>query len=232
MNNILSCTDLHKSYYQAGVELKILDGINLQIKPGETVSIVGSSGSGKSTLLHILAGLDKMSSGEVVIDGQTLSHLNDNQVCNLRNQKLGFIYQFHHLLPEFTALENVLMPLLISGQDSIENRDFAKHLLDRMGLSKRSTHYPAQLSGGERQRVAIARAIINNPKIVFADEPTGNLDNHTGSQVLDIFFKLQEEVKTSLIVVTHDHAVAAMAQTHYRLYNGVISVEVPTTHTL
>lgn len=225
MNNniILECNNLSKVYKQGDNQLKILDGINLKVKTGETVSIMGSSGSGKSTLLHLLAGLDKVTHGEVILDNKKLQQLNDNQICKLRNANLGFIYQFHHLLPEFNALENVLMPLIIGGRVNPSDKELALELLDKLGLSKRHTHYPAQLSGGERQRVAIARAIINNPKLVFADEPTGNLDNQTSNQVLEIFFKLQEELHTSLVVVTHDIEVAKKTQTQYRLHNGSIT---------
>ncbi len=225
MNNniILECNNLSKIYKQGDNQLKILNEINLQVRIGETVSIVGSSGSGKSTLLHLLAGLDKVTYGEVILDNQKLQQLNDNQVCKLRNANLGFIYQFHHLLPEFNALENVLMPLVIGSKVSHEDTQLALDLLGKLGLSKRQTHYPSQLSGGERQRVAIARAIVNNPKVVFADEPTGNLDNQTSNQVLDIFFKLQEELHTSLVVVTHDLEVARKTQTQYRLHNGTLT---------
>jgi lipoprotein-releasing system ATP-binding protein len=222
---VLICNNLHKSYLSADTILPILQGVNLEVGFGETISIVGSSGSGKSTLLHILAGLDQATSGEIIIDGHILNGLNDDQVCTIRNQKLGFIYQFHHLLPEFTAYENVLMPLLIHGSVSAANKEFAKHILERLGLAKRFLHYPSQLSGGERQRVAIARAVINNPKLIFADEPTGNLDNHTGSQVLEVFFALQKELQTSLIMVTHDPAVAALTQSSYRLKDGLLHLE-------
>ncbi len=220
MSNVLSCQKLYKSFKQGGVELNILNGIDFQVAAGETVSITGSSGSGKSTLLHLLAGLDKATSGEIIINGNDFSKLNDNQICAIRNQNLGFIYQFHHLLPEFTALENVLMPIMISGYISEAKRNHALELLSRLGLSKRTKHFPGQLSGGERQRVAIARAVVNSPSIVFADEPTGNLDNQTSNQVLEIFFKLQEELKTSLVIVTHDSEIAAKATKRYRLHDG------------
>ncbi len=220
MSNVLSCQKLYKNFKQGGVELNILNGIDFQVAAGETVSITGSSGSGKSTLLHLLAGLDKATSGEIIINGNDFSKLNDNQICAIRNQNLGFIYQFHHLLPEFTALENVLMPIMISGYISEAKRNHALELLSRLGLSKRTKHFPGQLSGGERQRVAIARAVVNSPSIVFADEPTGNLDNQTSNQVLEIFFKLQEELKTSLVIVTHDSEIAAKATKRYRLHDG------------
>jgi lipoprotein-releasing system ATP-binding protein len=241
VDNILECRQLCKTYTQ-GVKdrLTILNGVDLTVSVGETVSIIGSSGSGKSTLLHILAGLDQPSSGEIILDGQSMRGLNDNQICSIRNTKLGFIYQFHHLLPEFTAIENVLMPLFIrknqnnphgqaqnaqdqNGQDPRDQENYARHILTRLGLASRVNHYPAQLSGGERQRVAIARAVINNPKLIFADEPTGNLDNQTGHSVLDILFELQAELKTSLIIVTHDLEVAAKTQTQYRLHNGILN---------
>ena len=233
MNLLLTCNNICKTYTQgARDKLTILNGINLSVAVGETVSIVGSSGSGKSTLLHILAGLDRASSGEIILDGQSMSGLTDTQICQIRNTKLGFIYQFHHLLPEFTAIENMLMPLSIrnnSGNTNIYNKqnnqhkEYAIHLLTRLGLVNRANHYPSQLSGGERQRVAIARAIINNPKLIFADEPTGNLDNQTAHSVLDVFFELQTELKTSLIMVTHDIEVASKTRTHYRLHNGVLN---------
>ncbi len=220
MSNVLSCHQLYKTFNQGGVDLNILNGIDFQVTLGETVSITGSSGSGKSTLLHLLAGLDKATSGEIVINGNDFSKLNDNQICAIRNQNLGFIYQFHHLLPEFTALENVLMPIMIGGYVSESKRNHALELLNRLGLSRRTKHFPGQLSGGERQRVAIARAVVNNPSIVFADEPTGNLDNQTSNHVLDIFFKLQEELKTSLVIVTHDNEIAAKTSRRYRLHDG------------
>lgn len=224
-SQVLVCSELYKSYSQGGVELQILSGINFEVEYGQTVSIVGSSGSGKSTLLHVLAGLDHATSGEIILDGSLIGALSDKEICKLRNKKLGFIYQFHHLLPEFTALENTLIPLMISKTVTKTDIDFARSLLDRLGLGNRLNHYPSQLSGGERQRVAITRAVINNPRLIFADEPTGNLDNHTGSQVLEVFFKLQQELKTSLIIVTHDIAVASLTSVCYRLRDGILFKE-------
>lgn len=221
---IVSANELFKIFIQGNVELKILSGVNLNVSIGETVSITGSSGSGKSTLLHLLAGLDRATSGEILVNGNNFAKLNDNQICQIRNQHLGFIYQFHHLLPEFTALENVLMPIMISRRVKLSDKNHAIELLARMGLYNRTTHYPGQLSGGERQRVAIARAVINNPLVVFADEPTGNLDNYTSNTVLEIFFKLQQELKTSLIMVTHDIAVAVKTHTQYKLHNGILTL--------
>ena len=220
-NHILCCKNLTKVYKQDDNSLVILDSINFAVDTGETISIVGSSGSGKSTLLHLLAGLDKPTSGDIFINNTLINNLNDNKLCAIRNMNLGFIYQFHHLLPEFTALENVTMPLIIGGykiDKALKSR--AVDILKVLGLGSRLNHYPAQLSGGERQRVAIARAVINNPKLVFADEPTGNLDNQTSNQVLEIFFQLQKELKTSLVIVTHDLTIAQKTQKQYQLYNG------------
>jgi lipoprotein-releasing system ATP-binding protein len=222
-NNVLICQNLNKSYKQGENQLNILNNINLEVSYGETVSIVGSSGSGKSTFLHLLSGLDKANSGTIILDNEQISNQSDIKVCSIRNHKVGFIYQFHHLLPEFTATENILMPILINGSISKIKKDFALELLDNLGLANRATHYPSQLSGGERQRVAIARAVINNPKIVFADEPTGNLDNQTANQVLEIFFTLQRDLGTSLVVVTHDLDIAKKTMTSYRLHAGELS---------
>ena len=226
-SKILVCNQVCKSYIQGENCLDILNGINLEVNYGETVSIVGSSGSGKSTFLHILSGLDKATSGEIYLDNESISNKSDSKICQIRNNKVGFIYQFHHLLPEFTALENVLMPILIKGAIGHKDRKRALEILDQIGLAARINHYPAQLSGGERQRVAIARAVINNPKIVFADEPTGNLDNHTGNQVLEIFLRLQKELNTSLVIVTHDSDIAAKTMTQYRLHNGTLTIQTP-----
>lgn len=222
---ILTCKNICKTYMQGENKLEILQNINLEVSCGETVSIVGSSGSGKSTFLHILSGLDKASSGEIYLDGDKISNEADSKICQIRNKKVGFIYQFHHLLPEFTAIENVLMPILIKGNIVNQDRKLATEILAQIGLANRISHYPAELSGGERQRVAIARAVINNPKIVFADEPTGNLDNQTGNQVLEIFLRLQKELNTSLVIVTHDNEIAAKAMTRYRLHNGTLVIE-------
>lgn len=231
MNNyatLLNCSALTKSFPQLGGEpLEIFKDINLELNPGETISIVGSSGSGKTSLLQILAGLDTASDGKVTVCDKDLAALNQNELCQLRNQNLGFIYQFHHLLPEFTALENIMMPLIISNQDTEDKKKYGEYILGRIGLDKRMSHYPNQLSGGERQRVAIARAIINNPKIIFADEPTGNLDNATAHQVLDVFFDLQEELRTSIIIVTHDYEIAKKTKKIYQLHNGQLTLTNP-----
>jgi lipoprotein-releasing system ATP-binding protein len=220
-NEVLNCHNINKSFKNMnGDELQILNNINFVIKSGETNSIVGSSGSGKTSLLQILAGLDTPTSGKVIVCDKDISKLTDNQLCLLRNQKLGFIYQFHHLLPEFTALENTLIPATINNTNNKATQEYAKYILNKLNLSKRLEHFPNQLSGGERQRVAIARAVINQPQIVFADEPTGNLDNHTSEQVLEVFFELQQELKTSLVIVTHDTEIAKRTQNRYCLHNG------------
>lgn len=224
-NIILDCQNICKSFKNtAGDELKILNDISFTIRNGETNSIVGSSGSGKTSLLQILAGLDKPTSGQVVITKKNIAQLPDNALCQLRNQQLGFIYQFHHLLPEFTALENILIPTIIGNNNQKESEEYAKYILNKTNLYSRMEHYPNQLSGGERQRVAIARAVINKPQIVFADEPTGNLDNQTAEQVLEVFFELQEELKTSLIIVTHDTKIAKQAKNQYCLHNGNLTI--------
>lgn len=227
MSNVLSCRNLGKSFPQADAPaLEIFKNVSFELSSSETISIVGSSGSGKTSLLQILAGLDTASDGRVIVCGEDITTLNQNELCKIRNQNLGFIYQFHHLLPEFTALENTLMPLIIAGHDNQQRHEYAEYILGRLGLAKRLKHYPSQLSGGERQRVAIARAVVNQPKIVFADEPTGNLDNTTAHKVLDIFFELQQELKTSLIIVTHDTAIAAKTQKIYQLHNGQLSANL------
>ena len=224
-DNILSCRHLAKWFPQADEpNLEIFKDVSFELASAETISIVGSSGSGKTSLLQILAGLDAASDGRVIVCGEDVTQLNQNQLCQLRNKNLGFIYQFHHLLPEFNALENTLMPLVIGGKNDAAAHDHAKYILNSLGLGQRLNHYPSQLSGGERQRVAIARAVVNNPKIIFADEPTGNLDNTTAHQVLEVFFKLQQELKTSLIIVTHDTTIAAKTQHQYSLHNGKLSL--------
>lgn len=221
MNNlVIHCSQLSKTYDDGTTKITVLQSIDLQVQPAETIAIVGSSGSGKSTLLHLLGGLDKPTSGEVVINGKNLAILSENEKCNLRNRYLGFVYQFHHLLPEFTALENVSMPLLIRGvaPDVIKNK--AKHLLELVGLKDRLQHKTGELSGGERQRVAIARALVTDPLCVLADEPTGNLDPHNAEKVLQLFIELQKVQKTSVVMVTHDMNIAKQAQRVLRIEEG------------
>ncbi|EKD71352.1 MAG: LolD [uncultured bacterium] len=220
--SVLSCHDLARSYSDGTTKIEVLKKMNLEVASGEMIAIVGTSGSGKSTFLHLLAGLDKPSHGKVLLDGKDLQHLSENEKCRLRNRCLGFVYQFHHLLPEFSALENVAMPLLIRGDepDVIEAKSAA--LLEKVGLQNRMQHRLGQLSGGERQRVAIARALIAEPLCVLADEPTGNLDPKNAERVLQLFFDLQKASQTSVVMVTHDPDVAARAQRIFRIEDGVL----------
>lgn len=225
MNNaVLQCDNLSKTYLDSGSPIVVLKNLNFSIAQSEMVSIVGSSGSGKSTLLHILAGLDKPSDGVVTINGKNPFAVDEAQRCYIRNHYLGFIYQHHHLLPEFSALENTCMPLLLR-KDSVKTvKAKALDLLDKIGLAKRADHKIGQLSGGERQRVAIARALITNPLCILADEPTGNLDPQNASMVLELFFSLQKSFKTSVIMVTHDLSIAKRAHRVLNLQNGELHV--------
>jgi len=201
---ILVCRDVVKSYHDGKSVTQVLKGVSLEVGAGEQVAIVGSSGSGKSTLLHILGALDSPDSGQISIAGQALNRLNNGQLARLRNRQLGFVYQFHHLLAEFSALENVAMPLLIAGQSIASTRDQAQQMLALVGLEHRLHHRPAELSGGERQRVAIARALVNRPGLVLADEPTGNLDKQTAERVFALLTRLNQQLGTSFLIVTHD----------------------------
>lgn len=223
MNKIITCKNLNKTYFDGATKVHVLKNINFDITPGERVAIVGPSGSGKSTFLHLLGGLDFPTSGSVEIHGKAWDKLSEKERCQLRNENLGFIYQFHHLLPEFSALENVMMPLLLNNVKTKEARLRANKILDEVGLSTRITHKPAQLSGGERQRVAIARALVHRPKCVFADEPTGNLDTNTASNIFKMMLGLNSEYNTSLIVVTHDRELAKKMDKTVSLYDGEIS---------
>ncbi len=223
MNEMLRCDKLVKHFKEGDYEVRVLNGVDLAVAPGERVAIVGSSGSGKSTLLHLLGGLDTPTSGEVSVRGELLSRMSDAARGVLRNRSIGFVYQFHHLLPEFTALENVAMPLLIGGMEPAEAETKAAELLGKVGLAQRLTHRPAKLSGGERQRAAVARALIHRPAVVLADEPTGNLDSHTGEQVYELMLELNREMGTSLVLVTHDVKLAARAQRVMHLKDGVLS---------
>jgi lipoprotein-releasing system ATP-binding protein len=216
MTEVIRCQQLSKTY--AALDVAVLNGIDFSLHAGEQVAIVGASGSGKSTLLHLLAGLDQPTTGEVHLLGQPLSSLNETRRGELRNSGLGFIYQFHHLLPEFTALENVAMPLLIRRMPKARALAEAAAFLDAVGLAKRMQHLPAELSGGERQRTAVARALVTQPRCILADEPTGNLDRQTAYQVFDLMVSLQ--ASASLVVVTHDTELAARLQRRLRLQDG------------
>ncbi len=220
---VLSCRDLHKTYLQGKVEVPVLFGINLNVRAGETLAIIGASGSGKSTLLHLLGGLDDISQGSVTLQGQDISQLSQPTLGALRNAALGFVYQFHHLLPEFTALENVAMPLLIRRENRDKAYQQARLILNDVGLAPRLNHTPAELSGGERQRTAVARALVTKPACVLADEPTGNLDRHTAQGVFDLMLSLNHKYQTSLVIVTHDPDLAAKTGRILHLVDGRLS---------
>ena len=205
---VILATSLTKVFAEEKFKVEVLNNVNLEVKPGEMLAIVGPSGSGKSTLLHILGGLDNPTSGTVEIDGVDIHKLSEKDKSLLRNKNLGFVYQFHHLLPEFSALENVAMPLLIGGATSFDATKKSREILSLVGLKKREHHRIGELSGGERQRVAIARALVNNPKCVLADEPTGNLDHKNALQIYELIFKLKREINTAFVIVTHDLVIA------------------------
>lgn len=207
-NPIINCHNLTKSYHDGNHVVDVIKEINFSITKGDSVAIVGPSGSGKSTLLHLLGGLDKPSAGQVLMQGIDWQTLTEKKRCQLRNQQLGFIYQFHHLLPEFSAIENVAMPLLLAGMSVVVAKERAQAILNEVGLSHRILHKPAQLSGGERQRVAIARALVHQPQCVFADEPTGNLDHATALKVFELMLNLNTQLNTALVIVTHDMQLA------------------------
>ncbi|MEC4748367.1 lipoprotein-releasing ABC transporter ATP-binding protein LolD [Methylomicrobium sp. Wu6] len=221
-SNILECRQLTKRYTQGELDVEVLKGVDLRVGVGERVAIMGASGSGKSTLLHLLGGLEKPSGGRVVLDHVDIDKINSSRLAKLRNRALGFIYQSHHLLGEFTVLENVAMPQLIGGKTVKEARRNAEELIKRVGLGHRIEHKPGELSGGERQRAAVARALINKPALVLADEPTGNLDSKTAHQVYELMLELNQEMNVSFLVVTHDHELAARIGKVLHMEDGVI----------
>lgn len=218
MSNVIQCEGLSKTY--AGLDVSVLDNINLMVDAGQQIAIVGASGSGKSTLLHLLGGLDTPSKGKVQLLGQDINQLSESQKGHIRNQSLGFVYQFHHLLPEFTAVENVAMPLLIRRIAREQALASAAEMLDKVGLSHRLAHMPGELSGGERQRAALARALVTKPACILADEPTGNLDRGSANQVFDLLLEINALLKTSLVVVTHDLSLAERMQQQFQLQDG------------
>jgi lipoprotein-releasing system ATP-binding protein len=217
---VLQCVDVVRRFREGDSTLEVLSGVELAVRPAERLAIIGSSGSGKTTLLQIMGGLDDPTSGQVYVNGQSMANTDEKQKGHLRNQYLGFVYQFHHLLPEFTAQENVAMPLLIRRLKKEDAMSQAADLLGRVGLGERLDHKPGELSGGERQRAAVARALITRPKLVLADEPTGNLDAGNGEQVLQLMMELNKELETSLVIVTHDHSIAERMDRVLVLENG------------
>lgn len=223
---LLQCNDLCKRYQEGSVQTDVLRNVSFSIEPGEMMAIVGSSGSGKSTLMHLLGGLDSPTSGEVVFNGKSLNSLSSSAKAELRNRELGFIYQFHHLLPDFTALENVAMPLLIGKVNKVEAQEKARAMLSAVGLEKRAAHRPSELSGGERQRVAIARALVNNPRLVLADEPTGNLDARNADAIFDLLGELNVRQGTAFLVVTHDLHLAKRLKRQMEMRDGQLSGEL------
>ena len=222
---MLEARNLHKSYHNGNKTIHVLKGVDLSIASGEFVAVVGPSGAGKSTLLHILGGLDDPTKGEVIFEKENIYGLSDLALCKIRNERIGFVFQFYHLLPEFTVLENVLMPVLInagSGRKSLELKKDALELLARVGLGERATHFPSQLSGGEQQRVAIVRALINEPALLLCDEPTGNLDSKTGEGIISLVKKINLERRMSVVLVTHNLELAKVADKAYHLKDGIL----------
>ena len=225
MTTLLRCENINKFFQEGDQKTQVLKNVSFSMNAGELVAIVGSSGSGKSTLLHTLGGLDQPSDGEVFIKEQSLQKLSSNALAKLRNQNLGFVYQFHHLMADFSALENVMMPMLIGDKSKSEAKDRAEKMLQAVGLAHRITHRPSALSGGERQRVAIARALVNNPALVLADEPTGNLDHKTTESIFELIKQLNQEQNIAFLLVTHDLGLAQKLNRRFVMSDGVLSEE-------
>ncbi len=219
---IIKGINLHKYYNSKPVKIHVLRGIDINIEKGEFVSILGASGAGKSTLLHFLAGLDKPNKGQVLLNGQNIYTIKDNKRALLRNRDIGVVFQFYHLLPEFSALDNIMLPALIAGQKTNKARLRAEELLEEVGLTKRKEHKPSELSGGEQQRVAIARALINNPQLLLCDEPTGNLDSHTGQKVCDLLLKLNKKLSITIVIATHSKVIADISSRTLLIKDGKI----------
>lgn len=224
VKNILTATDVHRSFKTGAAVLPVLSGVSLEVKTGEVIAIMGASGVGKSTLLHILGGLDRPSSGEVSIAGARLAEQTDRELAQFRNCRIGFVFQHHYLMEDFSALENVMLPMLVAGKSTKEASQRSELLLGDVGLSNRSNHRPKQLSGGEQQRVAVARALANNPDVVLADEPSGNLDTATGRKLHDLLFRLNSESATTFVIATHNHELAESCSRMLEIVAGKVSV--------
>lgn len=219
---ILSAKDIHRNFSTLHEPLSVLKGVNLDIKPYETAAVTGASGIGKSTLLHILGGLDKPTKGHVVIDGESINGKSEEALARFRNAKIGFVFQFHYLLEDFSAVENIMMPMLVAGLNKAESIVNAEHLLELVGLIDRRDHRPAELSGGEQQRIAVARALANSPELVIADEPSGNLDRETGQKLHELMMKLNDEKKITFLIATHNQDLSNQCMRHFQIVDGVL----------